>query len=119
MPGMLLLKWYGVVDNIRCLVLPFGGISLFMVQSILLLLRCKYSNKYWKYQLFTIWESFTEYKTKYIDDDEQQCRLVDFGLVRFIGVYGEHIDQRTNQTMLGSPLMCLSTYMKETIHLAR
>ena len=45
-------------------------------------------------------------------DDEQQCRLVDFGLsVRFIGVYGEHIDQRTNQTMLGSP-----SYVSINIH---
>ena len=94
-PGMLLLKWYGVVDGIRCLVLPFGGISLVDGQICSPVLAMQVFK-----QLLEILHSIHSMGVIHRDikpgnilmDDSQECILVDFGLsIMFKGVYGEHI----------------------------
>lgn len=113
--GMLLLKWYGVVDNIRCLVLPYGGVSLD---------KKKISNPLVTmnifYQCIQALECIHRMGIIHRDikpanilvDQEGTCRFVDFGLSSmFIGVYGGHIEKKTGQSIIGSP-----SYVSINIH---
>ena len=113
--GMLLLKWHGVVDNIRCLVLPYGGVSLD---------KKKISNPLVTmnifYQCIQALECIHRMGIIHRDikpanilvDQEGTCRFVDFGLSSmFIGVYGGHIEKKTGQSIIGSP-----SYVSINIH---
>lgn len=113
--GMLLLKWYGVVDNIRCLVLPYGGVSLD---------KKKISNPLVTmnifYQCIQALECIHRMGIIHRDikpanilvDQEGTCRFVDFGLSSmFIGVYGGHIEKKTGQSIIGSP-----SYVSINVH---
>ena len=113
--GMLLLKWYGVVDNIRCLVLPYGGVSLD---------KKKISNPLVTmnifYQCIQALECIHRMGIIHRDikpanilvDQEGTCRFVDFGLSSmFIGVYGGHIEKKSGQSIIGSP-----SYVSINIH---
>lgn len=113
--GMLLLKWYGVIDNIRCLVLPYGGLSLdkFIINNHIVCLDIFR-------QCISVLESIHRMGIIHRDikpanilvDNERVCRLVDFGLSNsFVGVYGNHIDERSKQNIIGSP-----SYISMNIH---
>ena len=113
--GMLLLKWYGVVDNVRCMVLPYGGTALDKI-TINNHLVCLDIFR----QCITALESIHRMGIIHRDvkpanilvDSEGICRLVDFGLsTSFVCVYGSHIDKRTDQTIIGSP-----SYISMNIH---
>ena len=105
--GMLLLKWYGVIDNLRCLILPYGGVSLETIgeldhDQVLAIFH----------QIISAIESVHNMGVIHRDvkpaniliDEHGECRLVDFGLsTMYLGVYGEHIPERANQSLIGSP----------------
>lgn len=113
--GMLLLKWYGVVGNIRCLVLPYGGVSLDKTNIKNPLVRMNIF-----YQCIKALECIHRMGVIHRDikpanilvDQEGTCRFVDFGLSSmFIGVYGGHIEQKTGQNIIGSP-----SYVSINVH---
>jgi len=113
--GMLLLKWYGVVGNIRCLVLPYGGVSLDKVTIKNPLVSMNIF-----YQCIQAIECIHRMGVIHRDikpanilvDNEGTCKFVDFGLSSmFVGVYGGHIDQKSGQNIIGSP-----SYVSINIH---
>jgi len=113
--GMLLLKWYGVVDNLRCLVLPYGGDSLDKIQVINPIVRLDIFR-----QIIQALQSVHLMGVIHRDikpaniviDSEGVCRLVDFGLSSmYIGTYGIHIDEKEGQNIIGSP-----SYVSINIH---
>lgn len=113
--GMLILKWYGVIDNVRCLVLPYGGVSLdkTKIKNPLVAMNIFY-------QCIRALECIHRMGVIHRDikpaniliDQEGTCRFVDFGLSSmFIGVYGGHIEKKTEQNIIGSP-----SYVSINIH---
>lgn len=113
--GMLLIKWYGVVDDWRCLVLPYAGRSLDKLIVTNPAVRMNIFS-----QIVNALESIHMMGVIHRDikpaniliDEEGTCRLVDFGLSSMIWqTYGGHIEKKTNQTMIGSP-----AYVSINIH---
>lgn len=113
--GMLILKWYGVVDNVRCLVLPYGGVSLDKTKITNPLVAINIF-----YQCIKALECIHRMGVIHRDikpanilvDREGTCRFIDFGLSSmFIGLYGGHIEKKTGQTIIGSP-----SYVSINIH---
>ncbi len=113
--GMLLIKWYGVVDDWRCLVLPYAGKSLDKLVVTNPAVRMNILS-----QIVKALESIHMMGVIHRDikpaniliDEEGTCRLVDFGLSSMIWqTYGGHIEKKTDQTMIGSP-----AYVSINIH---
>uniref|UniRef100_A0A6C0FD16 non-specific serine/threonine protein kinase n=1 Tax=viral metagenome TaxID=1070528 RepID=A0A6C0FD16_9ZZZZ len=113
--GMLLIKWYGVVDDWRCLVLPYAGRSLDKLIVTNPAVRMNIFS-----QIVNALESIHMMGVIHRDikpaniliDEEGTCRLVDFGLSSMIWqTYGGHIEKKTNQTIIGSP-----AYVSINIH---
>ena len=113
--GMLLIKWYGVVDNIRCLVLPYAGVSLDKIKVTNPLVAINIFH-----QCIEALECIHRMSVIHRDikpanilvDHEGTCRFVDFGLSSmFTGVYGGHIEKKTGQNLIGSP-----SYVSINVH---
>jgi len=113
--GMLLLKWYGVVDGHRCLVLPYGGKSLDKIGNVPLSTAANIFK-----QCITAIAAIHRMGVVHRDikpanilmDESGICRLVDFGLsTMYIGLYGGHVENRTGRQIIGSP-----TYVSVNVH---
>jgi len=113
--GMLLVKWYGVVDGHRCLVLPYGGRSLDKVGIV----RPSTAANIFKqciaalgaiHRMGVIHRDIKP--ANILIDESGTCRLVDFGLsTMYIGVYGGHVENRTGRQLVGSP-----SYVSINVH---
>jgi serine/threonine protein kinase len=114
--GMLLLKWYGVVDNMRCLVLPYYGVALNSFEEVL---PYPTSLNYFRQIIAIIGDI---HKMGYLHRDikaanilvneNDECKLIDFGLsTSYLGTYGEHIPERRDQRVIGSP-----SYISLNVH---
>ena len=114
--GMLLLKWYGVVDDLRCLVLPYSGVSLYNFEQ-----PPSYSValNYFRQIIEIIGEI---HKMGYLHRDikpanilvneDGECKIIDFGLsTSYLGTYGDHKPERRDQHIIGSP-----SYISLNVH---
>tara|TARA_Y100000816_G_scaffold28161_1_gene18032 strand:+ start:5480 stop:6253 length:774 start_codon:yes stop_codon:yes gene_type:complete len=114
-PGMLLLKWYGVVEDMRCLVLPYAGISMDKIEDISFPDALSYLR-----QLINILSSIHLMGVLHRDikpsniliTHEGNCKIVDFGLsCMYRQTYGNHIDEKSGCQPIGSP-----NYMSLNVH---
>lgn len=105
--GLLLLKWYGVVDDLRCLVLPYGGLPLSSMDGLAQPVAMDYFR-----QIVDILSSVHQMGVVHRDlkpdnilvNEEGQCKVIDLGLSSmFLEVYGNHVPERKIQSIVGSP----------------
>jgi casein kinase 1 len=115
--GVLLMKWYGVTDNLRCLVLPNGGKSLVefnvmgdkwilnIFKKIIIALRSIHD-------MGIIHRDVKPANILISNENTLECKMVDLGLsTTYMGIYSGHIEQKTGQQLLGSP-----SYVSLNIH---